>query len=311
MGNGAEAWPPANVFVFPANIHRNHKTPNGMLVQTADDIHLMGGTSLDTYYPVPFQPDCGLLSPNAVDFQGNQLFMYTADRQFVAIGAPGVTEHGFAIGNLLETNFDPTKVYVVSLQNGTSDKAVFISDGSTGWYRCNWNQNPEGGPAWSPFAAITGGITAMAALETSPGIHQLLFGQSTGAIMARNLNVFTDNGTTYTGYLTLGSLVLAQPGQLSEVESVTLELQQVGSVPSLAVMFDEISSTYLETLTNYVDDPPNLPTSASVMSKRWYMLQSGQAVLCRHMQTRISFAAEPCRNELLTFSVYGALQAKE
>lgn len=311
MGNGSEAWPPGNVFVFPSNIHRNHATPNGMLVFTASDVHLMGGTSLATYYPVPFQQDMGLLSPNAIDFQGNQMFLYTADRQFTQLSAAGVTEHGFAIGNLLETNFNPSQVYVASLLNGTSDKAVFISDGSTGWYRCNWNQNPEGGPAWSPFAAITGGITAMAAIETSPGIHQLLFGQSNGAILARSINVFTDNGSTYTGYLTLGSIVLAQPGQLAEVESITLELMQTGTVPTVGVLLDEIAPASFETLSDYVSDPPMLPDSATVMSKRWYLLQGHQAILCRHMQTQISFIAEPYRNELLTFSIFGALQGRE
>jgi hypothetical protein len=311
MGNGAEAFPPGNVWVFPSNLTRLHATPNGMLIFSTSDVHLMGGTSLVTFYPAPFQQDTGLLSPNAIDFQGNQAFLYTADRIFTVLGAPGITEHGFAIGNLLEQNFDPTKVYVASLMNGTSDKAVFISDGSTGWYRCNWNQNPEGGPTWSPFATLTGGITAMAALDTSPGVQQLLFGQTSGAVMARNRTVFTDNGSSYPAYLTFGSIVLAQPGQLAEVESITVELMQIGSVPTIGVLLDEIAPASFETLSGYVSDPPMLPDSTTVMAKRWYLLEGSQAIVCRHMQTQISFIAEPYKNEILTFSIYGALQSKE
>jgi hypothetical protein len=105
--------------------------------------------------------------------------------------------------------------------------------------------------------------------------------------------------------------VLAQPGQLAEVESITVELMQIGSVPTIGVLLDEIAPASFETLSGYVSDPPMLPDSTTVMAKRWYLLEGSQAIVCRHMQTQISFIAEPYKNEILTFSIYGALQSKE
>lgn len=307
LGVGAESWPPVNVFVFPTNVNRLMPIASGLLVFTTDDIYLISGTTRTNLFSQLFQQGVGLLSWNALDVEGNQIFLYTSDRQFISFTAAGPIETGFPIGVDLQTNYNPNNVYVAALINGTQDKAVFINDGVSNWYRCNWNQPPEGGPAWSPQATIVNGATCVVSVETTPGTHQLLIGQSNGTVLVRNYNVFSDNGVTYPASATIGSLVLAKPGQLALLDSIVIELQKTGSVPSVALLLDEIGGTF-ENLLNAVDDPPNLPpASSTLLSKRWYLSQGKTSSFCRHIQLQISWPSEAAKNEILTVTEIGSL----
>lgn len=314
LGNGNEAWPPANFFLFPSTVTHLVPISSGLLVFTTDDTYIILGTSIATFYAMPFQLGLGVIGANSLDIQGSNIFMWTSDRQFIQMSSAGINEIGFAIGDLLQSQLDPnTDVHVASLISGTSDKAVFIGDAVGNWYRCNWNQPPEGGPAWSPKASIVGGFTHFQVVETAPGLHQLLVSQNTGngsIVLFRDLNVFADNGQSYNAFLTFGSIVLAQSGQLAEVVSVTTELQNRGTQPSVSVRLEEISGPF-ETLSVSVPDPPGLTPSNSVLSRRFYLNQSQQTVDCRHLQIRLDFAAEAVKNELLTLSIFGALKYKE
>lgn len=315
VGVGVESWPPVNVFVFPETVNRLMPIVSGLLVFTTDDIWIITGTSRDgttgaLLTSQIFQQGVGLLSWNAFDVEGNQIFLYTSDRQFISFTASGPVEIGYPIGVNIQSNYNPAQVYVAALISGTQDKAVFLADGTSNWYRCNWNQPPEGGPAWSPQASINGGATAVVAVETSPGIHQLLIGQSNGTVLARNYNVFSDNAVPYASFATIGSLVLAQPGQLAVLNSVVLELQQVGSIPNVSLLLDEISGTF-EQLTQSVTDPPKLIPSQTVMSRRWYLSQGNESYMCRHIQLKVSWPAESFKNELLTLTEIGALINEE
>lgn len=310
LGNGAEAFPPSNVFAFPSPVKKLVPISNGLLVFTTDDTWVIVGTTTSTFYSMIYQEGLGILSWNALDIAGSNLFMYTSDKQFLVGTASGLNEIGFAIGDQLEANFNPSNVYVASLISGTRDKAVFISDGVSNWFRCNWNQPPEGGPAWSPIANITGGATAVVSVETSPGVHQLFVGQSNGSVLVRNLSTFSDNGSNYSAFATIGSIVLAQPGQLAEVSNVNLELQKRGTIPSLGVLLDEISGSF-EFLNNSVDSPARLKPSKTIFSKRFDLAQGNDSALCRHLRIKISFAAEAVQNELLTLSIFGKLRYEE
>lgn len=312
LGSGSEAFPPANVFVFPSTVNRLVPISSGLLVFTTDDTYIILGTGISTFYSQLFEPGLGLLSWNAFDIQGSRMFMYTSDRQFVEVSASGVNEIGYAIGDQLQTNFDPSLVYVSSLVSGTSDRAVYIADGSSNWYRCNWNQPPEGGAAWSSKATITGGYSSVVSVETSPGVHQLLVGATNGQILTRNTSVFSDSGAPYSASATIGSIVLAQPGQISEVAHLTLELQRQGTIPSLSVLLDEISGTF-DNLPSPIDDPPRLPPSTTLYSKRYHLSTAspGVSAYCRHLRIKISFAIEATKNEVLSLSLYGRLNYVE
>lgn len=338
LGNGAESFPPANSFVFPTKITFLLAAAAGLIVFTQDNIWVINGTSTATFYPSLYLPNVGLLNRNAIDVQGNIWFLYAADRQFITISASGNSELGFAIGDILEASFDPMKAYVAAVIAGTSDKAVFIADGTDSWYRCNWNQAPEGGPAWSPKATITAGFTAMSSIETSPGIYQLMIGRTDRTVAVRapllrdpttglfvttvtvgptTYHYFEDNDVPYSPFFTLGNLVLAQPSQLAEIQSITTELRNTGTAPSIYVAFDEITPSSLvppgvfEALPDAVNDPPILPASTSVMSNRYYLSQAQDAYVCRHMQIQLNFSEENVANELLTLSVFGALLGHE
>lgn len=306
LGVGAESWPPSNVFVFPTVVNKLMPIASGLLVFTTDDVYLISGNNRNNLFSQLFQQGVGLLSWNALDVEGNQIFMYTSDRQFISFSASGPSEIGFPIGVDIQNNFDPSSVYVAALVAGTQDKAVFLSDGTANWYRCNWNQPPEGGPAWSPLASIVGGATAVVSVETSPGIHQLMIGQSNGTVLVRNYSTFSDNGTSYAASATIGSLILAKPGQLAALESIILELQNVGSIPTVSLLLDEIGGSF-ETLLNSVTDPPNLIPSQTVMSRRWYLAQGQASAFCRHIQLKIGFPSEAAKNEVLSVTEIGAL----
>lgn len=309
-GSGNESFPPANVFVYPSVGSYLAPSSFGLLVFTTSDIFVIPGTNMVTFYSQLFQAGVGVLSYNAVAEEGSQLYIYTSDRQFLSIGANGINELGYPIGVDLATDFDPTEVTITAHASGSQDKAVYIADGTDSWYRCNWNQPPEGGPAWSPLGTVAAGLTFMASLETSPGVHQLLAAQSNGKILVRDYSVFSDNGVNYSAFATFGSVVLANPGFLAEVESITVELQNVGTLPAISVLVDEISGDF-EDLINSVNDPPQLVTSTTIMSKRFYLSQSNLPAWLRHMQLKITFATEAERNELLTYSIYGAIRKEQ
>jgi len=97
---------------------------------------------------------------------------------------------------------------------------------------------------------------------------------------------------------------------MAALNSIVLELQQQGSVPTLSLLLDEIGGTF-ETLLNSVTDPPKLNPSSTVMSRRWYLSQGQDAAWCRHIQLKVSFPAEAFKNELLTVTEIGALVNEE
>jgi hypothetical protein len=263
----------------------------------------------------------GLRSWNGLDYDGSTVYLYTSDRQCLEINPnSGSIEIGFAIGDLLERTVDPSKVYLSRHIAGSQDNALYLADGATGWLRCNVNQSGaslsgEATPVWSPFANFTptiGGIGAIASIETSAGVSQLLVGQtSTGVVLARNLNVFTDNGNPYIWSATIGSMLLATPGKLAETLAVVTELNNSGvngysTQCGVSVLCDEISGNF-ENLSRAVNDPPQLPTIQSVLSKRFYLSQGNLCPVLRHIQVQLNGVSAATQDELLALTVIGAL----
>jgi hypothetical protein len=54
-----------------------------------------------------------------------------------------------------------------------------------------------------------------------------------------------------------------------------------------------------------------LPTSQTLISKRFYAAVGTSSIYCRHLQVRLDFIPENFKNELLTLSLFGALHVKE
>jgi hypothetical protein len=165
----------------------------------------------------------GLGNYDALDIDGSIIGFYTTDRQFIILDpSAGTVTAGFPIGNVLAlqnglagTNWNPSTVNVAVYVNG-EDHAFYVSDAATGWYRLMPTPAPETGYTWSPYASLVGGCSAVCAIETSPGQHQLLIGPATsGPILTRDITAFTDNGVSYEANAVIGSAVLAQPGQVA------------------------------------------------------------------------------------------------
>jgi hypothetical protein len=250
------------------------------------------------------------LNYNALDVFGSTIGFFASDSTFNTLDiSSGPSETGFNIGNLLQVApWNPNTAYVTWHSSG-EDKAWFLSDGTTGWYRIGVTPSPEQGVTISPFATIVGGAQAVQSIETSPGVHQLLIGSPTsGPILARNLTQFQDNGNNYTWYATVGSIVLVNPGQLAEVAFITTEANAVGTPPSVGVILDEAFPTYTGPFENIADFRQRSADTAAIdFDLRPAMVlgrKTQQPAVCRHLQIQVTFPAEPAKNELWNFCVF-------
>jgi hypothetical protein len=344
-GNGNEGWPPANYFTFTSQITRLVQVTSGLLVFTVSDVWLIVGnasaigvaqsapstTGLILFNPIPVVFDYGLLSPFALDVNGGTIYLMTSDGQAMALDpSTGQTEIGFPIGypNIAYPNdpslasFNPKNTYVAWHVSGSTEKAVYISDGSTGWFRCNPNLPPDGGFVWSNKANIVGGCMAVQSIETAPGTHSLLIGPgaSGGPVLVRNQNVFTDNGSTYPSNFTVGAINLAEFGQVAEVRFVAAKFNRVGKSPQISILPDELNGTF-ENISGYVhSDPPTLygatGSPATLYSNRYDLAQSitnspnvtPGPLVCTEMQILVDFSAtDSAQNEMLSLGLYGTI----
>lgn len=283
-GNAYTAFNPAQVFTHPSPVTRMVPHTTGLLVFTTSDTFLIaGGPNVVTLYTQPYIPGLGLSSFNALATQGSLIHMFTADAQLISLDPQmGMSLTGHPIGNLLSnytgqtSTFNPTTAYVTYHIQGSNDKALYIGDGSTGWFRCTTNPAPDvaiSGPVWSPKANIVGGAKAIASLEVTPGKHALLIGSASAnqPILVRDstYTTFTDNSTPYAANFTFGSIVLAHPGQLAEIGFVTCEFTKTGTSPSLAVLLDEVQDTVVAI---------SAATQSGTSTTYTYTLTSGPAV---------------------------------
>jgi hypothetical protein len=333
-GVPSESWIGDNVVPFNAAITRIVSTGGGLVVFTTLDTWLVTGTNILSggFNPQRILIGHGLRSYNAVSYDGSNLYIFTSDKQQLCLNPnSGSYENGFPIGDLLETTVDPTKVYLARHVSGSQDNALFLAV-PTGWYRNNPNQagasmSGEATSVWSPFANFTatiGGIGAIASIETSAGVTQLLVGLPAlntsgvpvaGPVLVRSLTTFTDNGAAYSWSATFGSFVLATPGKVAEAAFVTTEMNNSGGTftatqCAVSVLLDEISGTF-ESLSKSVNDPPGELPSTTVLANRFWLSQGSESPTVRHMQVELSGSAASTRDEILSLAINGALQAEQ
>jgi hypothetical protein len=290
-----------------------------------------GGPAITSYYSQLLAPGVGLLTFNGVSMVLGIPYMFSSDRQMITIDpSGGYTRIGHPIGDKLSA-YDPTKVYVTYHSFGDQEHAVFIANGTTEWYRCDPNPTPDGqitGPIWSPRATISGGFKAINSIETTPGTHQLLVGPAAaGKILNRDSNfaTFQDNGAAYSSFFTMGNIVLAHAGQMAECAFIEADFIQIGTQPTVQVLFDELSATngaVFETISNsFVSDPPKkygpTATPATMWANRYNFGQTTPGnggdqtpipAWCKSMQIKVDFGnTDTVQNEMLAFTIFGAL----
>ena len=334
IGNGTDGFSPGNFASTPSQVKRLVPTAIGMLVFTVSDIYIIAGsgTSTNPLLPaIPYLTGVGIGSYNALDINGGLIGFFTTDKQFVLFDpSAGLHYVGFNIGDQFRknngqpgTSWNPNDVYVAWYING-EDQAWYVADGTNGWFKLIATPAPEqGNVAWSPFATIAGGAGAIKSVEISPGVHRLLIGGITSAsfILTRDLDATTDGGTTgddgeaYAAYGVIGSIVLAQPGQVAKVAFITTDSVRVGSPLIIGVIFDEALPYYtgsFDILKHWVPDPPGLPESTSILSQRFYVAEDEEsAAYCRHLQILFQWPAENAANELQTLTIFGAYEVEQ
>ena len=328
-GNG-DGTNPINFDVLPSLVVRLVPTAIGLLVFTLSDIYIIAGsgTASSPILPaIPYEQGVGLSNYNGLDINGTLIGFFTTDKQFLIFDpSAGLSYAGNPIGDQFRLNngnpgqsWNTATVYVAWYTFG-EDQGWFVGDGKFGWYKLIATPSPETGICWSPFATIAGGagVGAIASIQTSPGVHNLLLGPfGSGNILARNVDATTDNGTTgangtsYPAYGVFGSYVLALPGQVAKVAYITTDSVNTGSPLVIGLLVDEALPYYkgsFEILKDWVFDPPCLKPSKSILSQRFYLSELHEEAVCRHLQLMVQWPAENAANELMAFSLWGAYE---
>jgi len=313
VGNGIEGVIPSNTQVFPSLVTRIVPSTVGAFIYTVSDIYVIvgQGTQTSPIQPAyPYLDGIGLLNYNALGVNGADMGFFSSDKRFIVLNpSSGPSDVGFSIGNTLSNNIDPSLAYVTWHSSG-EDSAWFVADGSTGWYRVSPTPAPEQGITWSPVATIAAGVKAVTSIETSPGVHNLLSGPSTGTNLETKYHDFPRQRFELRMVCSRWQSCMANPGQLAEVMFFTIDSVATGTRPSLSVVFDEAVPMYtgpFSPLNEWTPDPPTVTESTSIYSQRFYASQTGKPAVCRHMQYRIDAPSENFQTEILSATIYGRL----
>lgn len=312
-GNPNESFDPLDFFEFPSRVTRIVPTATGILVFLTSDVYaILGGPIFTTFFPTMMVPGIGLSHYNALDVHGGVIYLYTSDNQFISFDPSGGAQRmGGPIADKLAL-FDSTKVYVTVHESG-NDNAIFVSDGSTGWYRLNPSQFPNNSQVWSTFATITGGAGAVLSIEVVTGVHRLLVGGigSNKPILQRDFSTYTDNGTPYTCNFVMGNINLVSPGQIAGLTFVNLRATRVGTSPICSFLLNEISGSFTafpqsQAYPWQIYGSTLQPTS--LFSNAYYFRAAGIPALAEHLQVKVAFPAEDIPNEVLSMTIFGVIE---
>lgn len=331
VGNPNEAFLGSDNLPFLAPVIRLVRTPQGIVTFLTDSIEMIGGgPQTSSFFSVTMAPGLGLTSYNACDVFAGDIYFFAADNTFrVITPSLNIASFGFPLGDQFantpsfgssDATWTPSNVYVAVLQNGI-DNCVMVADGSTGWYRLNPHQVPGGlqgpEPVWSPFATITGGAKMVQAVEIVPGQKRLLVGSPNpgGQILQRSTSVFTDNGSQYDAFFTMGSITLAHPGQIAALRFLEFDFSGIGYQPTVSYLLNEISGSF----TPFVNGAQNLPQpdppqvygatskAASYSPNRYYFAANPVIARCRHMQIKVDFGTTPNGDEVYSLTIFGRM----
>lgn len=308
-GNGNSGFSPANTFTAQSKITRFWISPLGLVVFTVRDSYIIlgSGTADDPLYMTTFVDSVPLRSYDAFTTHLTTPYLMLGNNMVVALDpSAGIMEISFPIADKMEDEFDPGSTRVTFHSESSKETALYVSDGATMWYRMAATTAPETGLNWSPQAVLSQAFTAICSTEILPGVSRLLMGPgpSGGPLLQRDVSKRTDNGVAFPANTTLGSIVLAHPGQLAALAFITIESKRIGSKAALSVLMGEIEGDF-ESLNRTRQDPPNLPPSNTLYSDRYHFLQNQTTAWCRHFQMDIAWPVEDAANELLTFTIFG------
>jgi hypothetical protein len=352
VGNGNTAFPPLNAFPIPEQPIRLFSAMTnsgpGILAWCRANIYVILGEGTPTNpfkQAAKYMAHCGIVSYDAVTQVGSTFYAFgntakvngnIVGKAFSLDPGAGYIEYGFPIGDQFENTttgaggkipnvsaptgylYNPANAFVTWGELGSGDTALYVCDGSVGWFRHSPVASPESGFLWSPRAVIVGGTSAVQALETQPGVMQLLIGPaSSGPILFRDSAVRTDVSggvpTAYPSYDVKGCIQLCLSGEVGEVAHVHLVSAATGARPSVGLLFGEILASTAAPFFWYDRtscEPPNLAPSVTIYSDRYSMLQKGVTPKCLFFQLGMDYGTQNFADETLMFSVYGAKYAE-
>ena len=315
VGNGGSAWDALNFYEFPGVGYRAISTNfNGstLFIFTSAGMYSIPGQGTLSN---PFQqqqlvaPNISALSYDAFAQDGSTFYLFTADRNLLSMDVnAGFSDVGEPIADLLN-QIDPQNCQLSFFVNN-NDRALYVSDFLTGWYRLSAVAAPETGFLWSPKAEIVGGISGISSVTTAPGINSLLIGpEFSGPILQRDRSVFADNTASYNSWAIIGNLVLAHPGTMASVRFIALSAIRVGDVPTVGVLFDEFlgypTTPPFSILDQPSNDPPKLNASKTRYKVRYWLHQQKDPFWCEDALIKFDLGKSNAASEINSFAVYG------
>lgn len=315
VGNGGAAWDVLNFYEFPGTGHRAISTNfNGstLFIFTSAGMYSIPGQGTISN---PFgqqqsvAPNISVLSYDAFTQDGSTIYVYTADRNLLSMDVnAGFSDVGEPIADLLNS-IDPGEAQLAFYVNN-NDRALYISDFQTGWYRLAAVAAPETGFLWAPKAELVGGISGIGSVTTAPGINSLLIGpQVSGPILQRDRSVFSDNGSVYDSWATIGNLVLAHPGTMASIRFIALEAIKVGDCPTIGLLLDEFlgypTTPAYTNLDQPSNDPPKLNASNTLYSVRYWLQQQGEPFWCKSALIRFNLGQSDTASEIVSYAIFG------
>ena len=337
VGNGNHTFPPLNTIPVPELAVRLFPGVSNqgatLFIWGVANIYSVFGDGGNTMFgpAVLYLADVGILSYDAVALFGTNYYAFTGKKKAVMLDTgSGDIEIGFPIGDQFSKVttgagsapvgklYDPASTYVTFNEESSGDTAMYVSDGTVGWFRYSPVTSPESGFLWSPRAAIQGGTSAVQGVEVSPGISHLLIGPaSSGPILFRDPTVNADWTAgayqPFPAWDVKGNIVLCQSGQVAEIAHIGLKSAAVGARPLVGLLLGEISATQhtpFDQLSITSSDPPDLPPSETLYSDRYTALQNGVCPKCDNFQMKVDYGVQNVPDELIMFSIYGAKHAE-
>jgi len=155
-----------------------------------------------------------------------------------------------------------------------------------------------GGTLHGRALATTAGFVTMSTTETIT-FPSLTLVPGTGTV-----------GTPYPAFAVFGSYVLAQPGQVANVQFITIKSVLTGSPAVLGLLLDDGLPYFkgsFEILKIWVNDPPELKPSRTWYSQRFYLSDMPtESAAVTDLQLMVQWPAEAAINELQTFTIFGS-----
>ena len=319
-GNPNEQFNPEDEFQFKSTVIACIHTPAGLICPTTTDFEcIYGGPSTSSFFDNTLFPGVGILSYNAWDIHGGEIYFVSSDSQAYVINpALQLSRIGFPVGNRIANQL-ADQFYVTVHDQGTDNAIYFAAGGS--WWRLNPHQvgadvSGENVAVWSPSAIPgIGSMKMLMSVRVSQTGTQnlLLIGSAFGGnpILNRDTMRWDDNGTPYPAWLDIGAITMVYPGQRAAVKFIEVDFTGIGTQPLVSYVLDDPTPvpTWIA-LTNYVFDPPIVYAGTAITPTyypdRFYLSQNQEVAAGRRIRIKVDFGAtDVVQNEMISFAIFG------